>query len=111
WLVLRTAALEGGRCCAYHHDGNTREKRVASPCVEKLPPIEDGHHQIEQNEARAVAAPKIPEGLLAVGRTRDDVSFLLEDLTQGVQDIGVVIDDEEGMFIFRHSGLHPGGCT
>ena len=68
----------------------------------ELPAVHHRHHEVEQDDAGAGRGRlQVVEGLAAVPHARDVVALVLENLTQRVADVRIVVDDQNTPARFR----------
>ena len=79
-----------------HHDGELR-RSVGSPLqlLEKLEPVHDRHHQVEQNERRRRMAVEPAQAVQPVARLGDREPALLQHAPRGLAGRRVVLDDAD----------------
>ena len=84
----------------HDQDGDVRVRRDVAQCLEKLPPVHPGHHQIEQDRVGACGMDAF-ERALTVDREIDDVAFVRQDLSERLAHHRLVINDEYAPFLHR----------
>jgi hypothetical protein len=77
-------------------DGKVVQLGMPRPQIEELPAAHDGHHQVEENDVRAVNE-HVREGLLTVRRSRDLVARVRQQLHEELSDFVVVVHHEHAL--------------
>lgn len=76
--------------------GNPVELPEPALLFEKLPPVHDGHHQIQKDQAGRDFAPfEGTQRISSVGQTRDSIAGVGQDLGEHLSQLDVVLDDED----------------
>lgn len=97
WLPQETPYTHNGAMighCRNHHDGNARKRRRLLEDFDELCTRQDGHHEIEQDQARRRVIEKVVERLLPVRGLNDVVSLRYEQLSDELANVRIVFDEK-----------------
>jgi hypothetical protein len=67
----------------------------------KLIAVHDRHHEIKDDQAGSDGCPQLRERFFAVRGGENREAILLEEVSQGLPNVFVVVDDQNGIFAFH----------